>query len=251
MQKKWLWILLAGVSAVPVVCQALTFDVRGGYRAGSHSYESRYKVSQGWKSGWWASIETDNKNNKSNGRGSNGADKSDGAHSLGDSKTDYNEIESNYTMPLTDKLSFQPGGIYHWSSNGTQIRPYIRLNYKITADLSTSLRYRYDYNTYETVNSAGESHRDSVNRLDLYLGYKINPKWSVLWQGTVYKHVNDDYKYKNDKSWSTENAFTLRYKWNSWFSPYVEYDYLDKQGFYEGENCIAESRYRIGMTFTL
>ncbi|MNL69299.1 putative N-acetylneuraminic acid outer membrane channel protein NanC precursor [compost metagenome] len=83
------------------------------------------------------------------------------------------------------------------------------------------------------------------------MGYKINPQWSVLYQGTIYKHVNDDYKYKNDKSSATENAVTLRYKWNSWFSPYVEYDYLDKQGFYEGEDGIAESRYRIGMTFTL
>ncbi|HBY5169896.1 TPA: porin, partial [Klebsiella pneumoniae] len=92
---------------------------------------------------------------------------------------------------------------------------------------------------------------DSVNRLDLYVNYKFNAQWSALYQGTVYRHVNDDYKYNNDKSSATENAVTLRYKWNDWFSPYIEYDYLDKQGYHDGKNKISESRYRIGMTFTL
>lgn len=49
---------------IPAAGHALTFDVRGGYRAGSHSYESRYKVSQGWQNGWWASMEMDNKTTK-------------------------------------------------------------------------------------------------------------------------------------------------------------------------------------------
>ncbi|MCS2158274.1 oligogalacturonate-specific porin KdgM family protein [Scandinavium sp. H11S7] len=251
MQNKLLGLVIALLAAGPGISHALTFDVRGGYKAGSHSYESRYKVSESWKTGWWASIETDNKNNKNNGRGKDGADKSDSAHSFGDSITDYNEIESNYTLHLSDKWDFQPGGIYHWSSNGTQIRPYLRLNYKITPVLSTGIRYRHDFNMYETKDISGEEHRDSVRRVDIYLGYKINPKWSVGYQGTAYKHVDDDYKYKNDKTWATENAFTLRYKWNSWFSPYVEYDYLDQQGYYEGEDNLSESRYRIGMTFTL
>lgn len=249
--RKKLFCLLYCSAAIPAVCHAMTFDVRGGYRAGSHSYESRYKLSQTWKTGWWASIETDNKNNKNNGRGKNGTDKTDGSHSFGDSTTDYNEIEANYSWPLTDKWSIQPGGVYHWSSNGTQLRPYLRVNYKVTPDLNVGLRYRYDYNTYETVNSAGESHRDSVNRFDLFIGYKLNEQWSVLYQGTVYKHVNDDYKYKNNKSSATENAFTLRYKWNDWFSPYIEYDYLGKQGYHDGEGSISESRYRVGVTFII
>lgn len=251
MQNKLLGVVIALLAAGPGISHALTFDVRGGYKAGSHSYESRYKVSESWKTGWWASIETDNKNNKNNGRGSNGTDKSDGAHSFGDSTTDYNEIESNYTLHLSDKWDFKPGGIYHWSSNGTQIRPYLRLNYQFTPALSAGIRYRYDYYTYETKNTSGEMHRDSVNRLDIFLGYKINPRWSVSYQGTAYKHADDDYKYKNDKTWAMENAFTLRYKWNNWFSPYVEYDYLDQQGYYDGEDNVSESRYRIGMTFTL
>ncbi|WP_220427429.1 oligogalacturonate-specific porin KdgM family protein, partial [Klebsiella pneumoniae] len=134
--------IMCCVLGIPAAGHALTFDVRGGYRAGSHSYESRHQ-------------------------GNQVTDRADGSHSFGDSTVDYNEIEANYSWPFADKWALQPGGIYHWSSKGTQLRPYLRVNYKATPDLTFGLRYRYDYNTYETVNSAGESHRDSVNRLDL------------------------------------------------------------------------------------
>ncbi|MCP5726983.1 oligogalacturonate-specific porin KdgM family protein, partial [Klebsiella pneumoniae] len=100
-----------------------------------------------------------NKNNKNNHQGKNGTDKTDASHSFGDSTVDYNEIEVNYSWPFAEKWALQPGGIYHWSSKGTQLRPYFRINYKATPDLTFGLRYRYDYNTYETVNSVGESHR--------------------------------------------------------------------------------------------
>ncbi|ENA6516164.1 N-acetylneuraminic acid channel protein, partial [Escherichia coli] len=39
----------------PLISQAATLDVRGGYRSGSHAYETRLKVSEGWQNGWWAS----------------------------------------------------------------------------------------------------------------------------------------------------------------------------------------------------
>jgi len=246
-----LTLVLASLAVIPAVSQAVTLDIRGGYKAGSHSYESRFKVSESWDNGWWASIETDNKNNKNNNRGKDGADKSDAAHSFGDTTVDYNELETNYIWKFAKDWNLQPGGIYHWSSKGSQLRPYVRLNYKITPDLTSGIRYRYDYNNYTTINSEGAEHRDSVNRLDLFLSYKLTPVWTVSWQGTAYRHTNSDYRYKNDKASAIENAFILRYKWNKYFSPYVEYDYLDKQGSHEGETKLHESRYRIGATFYL
>lgn len=33
----------------PLISQAATLDVRGGYRSGSHAYETRLKVSEGWQ----------------------------------------------------------------------------------------------------------------------------------------------------------------------------------------------------------
>ncbi|EEQ3144905.1 N-acetylneuraminic acid channel protein, partial [Escherichia coli] len=37
-----------------VISNAATLDIRGGYRSGSHAYETRLKVSEGWQNGWWA-----------------------------------------------------------------------------------------------------------------------------------------------------------------------------------------------------
>ncbi|MCS2172088.1 hypothetical protein MUU46_17490 [Scandinavium sp. TWS1a] len=51
MQNKVLGLVIALLAAGPGSSYALTFDVRGGYKAGSHSYESRYKVSESWKTG--------------------------------------------------------------------------------------------------------------------------------------------------------------------------------------------------------
>lgn len=34
---------------------------------------------------------------------------------------------------------------------------------------------------------------------------------------------------------ATENAFVLQYKMSPVFTPYIEYDYLDKQGVYKGK----------------
>lgn len=40
-----------------VISNAATLDIRGGYRSGSHAYETRLKVSEGWQNGWWASLD--------------------------------------------------------------------------------------------------------------------------------------------------------------------------------------------------
>ncbi|EKF5927793.1 N-acetylneuraminic acid channel protein, partial [Escherichia coli] len=45
-------------ASFPVVSNAATLDIRGGYRSGSHAYETRLKVSEGWQNGWWASLES-------------------------------------------------------------------------------------------------------------------------------------------------------------------------------------------------
>ena len=54
-------ILLLSVCFLPLASHAMTFDMRGGYKQASHTYESRFKMSQSFKSGYWLSMETDNK----------------------------------------------------------------------------------------------------------------------------------------------------------------------------------------------
>ena len=218
------------------LAHAVQFDVRGGYDIGKHSYESRFKVSNSWKNGWWASMETDNNN---------------GSPTVDDMTSSYNEMETNYTFHLTDRVSFVPGGAIHWSSAGTQLRPYLRLNYKFSNDLSSGIRYRLDHYNYDSVDLSGDTVHDNQHRLDLFLSYKINQDWNFMWQGTAYMHQDPDLHYNNDKRWATENAFTFKYKWNEYFSPYIEYDYLDKQSSYHGEKGKPDSRIRLGVTFNI
>lgn len=215
---------------------AVQFDVRGGYNIGNHSYESRFKVSDSWQNGWWASMETDNNN---------------GSPSVDDMTTSYNEMETNYTWHINDRFALVPGGAIHWSNSGTQLRPYIRLNYKVTNDLSSGIRYRLDHHNYDIEDNTGDTVHDNEHRLDLFLSYKINPDWNLMWQGTAYMHQDPDLQYNNGKRWATENALTIKYRWNNYFSPYFEYDYLDEQSNYNGETGKPDSRVRLGVTFNL
>ncbi|MEG3133042.1 oligogalacturonate-specific porin KdgM family protein [Rouxiella sp. T17] len=217
--------------------QALTLNGFGGYRSGSHAYETRLKVSENWKSGWFASLETDsfNKTHENNNE------------PFGLS---YNEIDTNYTIHLTDKLSLKPGHLLHWSSAGTRLGPYLKLSYDVRKDLNLGIRYRYDYNLFHSTDLNDNNSRAQQQRWDGYITYQMNDKWMTAWQTTVYTYVND-YRYNNNKTWATENAFVIQYKLTPTVAPYIEYDYLDKQASYNGKKNITENSYRVGISITL
>ena len=74
----------------PLISQAATLDVRGGYRSGSHAYETRLKVSEGWQNGWWASMESNTWNTIHDNKKENAA--------LNDV-----QVEVNYAIKLDDQ----------------------------------------------------------------------------------------------------------------------------------------------------
>ena len=74
----------------PLISQAATLDVRGGYRSGSHAYETRLKVSEGWQNGWWASMESNTWNTIHDNKKENAA--------LNDVQVDV-----NYAIKLDDQ----------------------------------------------------------------------------------------------------------------------------------------------------
>lgn len=230
--KKIIAITLAGM--FPLVSHAITLDLRGGYKEASHTYESRFKMSQGWSNGFWISMETDNKQ---------------GNESVHQTVTDYNEIESNYKYKLTSGLTIIPGMVYHWSSAGTQLRPYIKMTYSITPGWYTAARYRYDWNQYDSRDIHGNYAKGSVNRIDLYLGWK-NENWMIQDNPVWYSHVND-FNYNNNKRQSWENDVVIKYNINKTWSPYIEWDYLSQQGAYRGCNDLTENRYRVGVSINL
>lgn len=97
----------------PLISQAATLDVRGGYRSGSHAYETRLKVSEGWQNGWWASMESNTWNTIHDNKKENAA--------LNDV-----QVEVNYAIKLDDQWTVRPGMLTHFSSNGTRYGPYVK-----------------------------------------------------------------------------------------------------------------------------
>ncbi len=223
--------LLLAVCCCPLVSHAMTFDMRGGYKQASHTYESRFKMSQSFKSGYWLSMETDNKQ---------------GTDNFDQSTTDYNEIEGNYKYNLSHSLSVQPGMVYHWSSAGTQIRPYVKFVLNMTDSVYTGIRFRYDWNQYDSTDLSGNPDKGSVERLDLYMGWQ-NKDWSIQDNPVFYRYVND-FHYNNGKRESWENDLVIRYKLNKTWQPYVEWDYMEQQGKYNGESGLTENRFRVGLS---
>lgn len=103
----------------PLISQAATLDVRGGYRSGSHAYETRLKVSEGWQNGWWASMESNTWNTIHD-------NKRKMPHSM------MFRLEVNYAIKLDDQWTVRPGMLTHFSSNGTRYGPYVKLSWDAT-----------------------------------------------------------------------------------------------------------------------
>lgn len=223
--------LVLAVCCCPLAGNAMTFDMRGGYKEASHTYESRFKMSQSFKSGFWLSMETDNKQ---------------GTDNVDQTTTDYNEIEGNYKYNLTPSLVIQPGMVYHWSSAGAQIRPYAKFVWNMTDAFYSGIRLRYDWNQYDSINLAGNNDKSSAARVDLYFGWQ-NQKWSVQDNPVFYHYVND-FHYNNGKQSAWENDLVIRSKLNKIWQPYVEWDYMEQQGKYNGESGLTENRFRVGLT---
>ena len=155
------------------------------------------------------------------------------------------QVEVNYAIKLDDQWTVRPGMLTHFSSNGTRYGPYVKLSWDATKDLNFGIRYRYDWKAYRQQDLSGDMSRDNVHRWDGYVTYHINSDFTFAWQTTLYSKQND-YRYANHKKWATENAFVLQYHMTPDITPYIEYDYLDRQGVYNGRDNLSENSYRIG-----
>jgi len=225
--------LLLAMCCAPGLCHAVTFDMRGGYKEASKTYESRFKISQ-TVGAFWLSMETDNKQ---------------GSEDFDQSTTDYNELEGNYKYHLNSSLYAQPGMMYHWGKEGAQFRPYVKFGWKMTQAWYSAIRFRYDWNQYDSVDLNGENHKGSQERIDLYLGWQ-NKDWDIQDNPVFYRYVND-FHFNNGKQNSWENDLVIRYKHNKTWQPYVEWDYMEQQGKYNGESGLTENRFRIGLSINL
>lgn len=94
--KKYYPLLTVILLGLPLCSQALTLNLRGGYRSASHAYETLIQVSQGWNNGWWASFESNTWNTIHNNENELFA-------------LNYNKIDINKTYKIDDKWALIPG----------------------------------------------------------------------------------------------------------------------------------------------
>ncbi len=104
--KKYYPLLTVILLGLPLCSQALTLNLRGGYRSASHAYETLIQVSQGWNNGWWASFESNTWNTIHNNE---------------------NELFAlNYNHALQEKLSNREREIDHLQAQLDKLR---RMNF--------------------------------------------------------------------------------------------------------------------------
>ena len=116
----------------------------------------------------------------------------------------------------------------------------------MTDTVYSGVRFRYDWNQYDSKDLSGTQDKGSVERLDLYLGWQ-NEYFSIQDNPVFYRYVND-FHYNNGKKSAYENDLVIKYKLNKTFQPYVEWDYMEQQGKYNSESGLTENRFRIGLT---
>ncbi len=93
--------------------------------------------------------------------------------------------------------------------------------------------------------------RDNVHRWDGYVTYHINSDFTFAWQTTLYSKQND-YRYANHKKWATGKCICSTIPYDArYYADHIEYDYLDRQGVYNGRDNLSENSYRIGVSFKL
>lgn len=234
---------------IPVVSQAANFNVFAGYRSAHQAYETRMKISNSWENGLSASLETDTWNSIHSKRDANGK-LPKGANGI--LSLNYQEMDINYGIKLNDQWSLRPGVLSHWDQdNGLRLGPYLKLAWDVTKNLNLGIRYRYDFNVKHP--EAPVTHqslaRKDQHRYDGYVTYKIDDKWTAAWQTTLYSRVHSEapgYIAGSSRRWATENAFVVLYKLTPTITPYIEYDYLDRQG----PKGTQDNSYRVGVSYT-
>lgn len=129
-----------------------------------------------------------------------------------------------YALPLgaNDRFTLTPKFEYLWKHRQEILRPSLKLYYKINDQWGTGIRYRYEYQAY---NSLGKQ-ESRVSRYDYYLDYNVTDKLKLSWDpsyhavsgtagGTFYTGENYRIEHWLTASYKVNNKNTVgvTYKW--------------------------------------
>jgi len=221
--KKYFLVLLslAGSNA-----HAVYMDVRHEYLDDSKANYDRVYISNRFSNGFGFAVEAIS---KSGGDDTNKA--------FNDLEVQGNEYTVNYQFNH-GAVAWQPGFVLETGSGYSTYKPYLRTTWTINQAWWLGARYRFEY----TRRSSDSRNDDTVNRMDVWAGYKWNSfDWTL--EG-IYKKA-DKYDLYNNSKYNYEYNFRTAYLIGAW-SPFVEVGNVSVRSTTDER----QTRFRVGLGYT-
>lgn len=221
--KKSLLLLLP---LVATSAQAVYVDVRHEYLDDSKANYDRAYISHRFDNGFGFAIEAIS---KSGGDDSNKA--------FNDMEVQGNEYTASYQF-TTGAVAWQPGIVLETGNGYSVYKPYFRATWKLDDSWWLGARYRYEY----VRRSSDIRDDDTINRMDVWAGYKWN-KFDWTLEG-IYKRADKYDLYDNSKN-NYEYNFRTAYLTGNW-SPFIEVGNVSVRS----TSDERQTRFRIGVGYT-
>ena len=218
--------LLLSFSLAVTNAHAVYMDVRHEYLDDSKANYDRVYISNRFSNGFGFAVEAIS---KSGGDDTNKA--------FNDLEVQGNEYTVNYQFS-SGSVAWQPGFVLETGSGYSTYKPYLRSTWTINESWWLGARYRFEY----TRRSSDSREDDTVNRMDVWAGYKWNNfDWTL--EG-IYKKA-DKYDLYNNSKYNYEYNFRTAYIIGAW-SPFVEVGNVSVRS----NSDERQTRFRIGLGYT-
>ncbi|MBU9829499.1 hypothetical protein J1779_06100 [Rahnella sp. FC061912-K] len=218
--------LLLSFSLAVTNAHAVYMDVRHEYLDDSKANYDRVYISNRFSNGFGFAVEAIS---KSGGDDTNKA--------FNDLEVQGNEYTVNYQFN-SGPVAWQPGFVLETGSGYSTYKPYLRSTWTINESWWLGARYRFEY----TRRSSDSREDDTVNRMDVWAGYKWNNfDWTL--EG-IYKKA-DKYDLYNNSKYNYEYNFRTAYIIGAW-SPFVEVGNVSVRS----NSDERQTRFRVGLGYT-
>ena len=218
--------LLLSFSLAVTNAHAVYMDVRHEYLDDSKANYDRVYISNRFSNGFGFAVEAIS---KSGGDDTNKA--------FNDLEVQGNEYTVNYQFS-SGAVAWQPGFVLETGSGYSTYKPYLRSTWTINESWWLGARYRFEY----TRRSSDSREDDTVNRMDVWAGYKWNNfDWTL--EG-IYKKA-DKYDLYNNSKYNYEYNFRTAYIIGAW-SPFVEVGNVSVRS----NSDERQTRFRVGLCYT-
>ena len=225
-------ILIAGPAA------AGSLDFRSAYKHATEEYDHRVKIGSSTQIGSQGSIYYSVEMTFGSEGDENGDEGFWSDLSRGDAEFDW-----GYRYSLNTNWYIQPGMPITFGEDKVTYKPQLRVGYKADMGLTTALRYRHEFQEYDSDSALGSVQQSKVTLTGSYK-IKSNENLKLSYEANYVKNHDDIILYDND-DWEWDAGIIIGYQFGNW-RPYVEFWSVDQNSTSDDRQL----RTRIGLTYT-